>query len=84
MVSRFRQEVKLARRVTHRNVARTFDIGEHEGERFLTMELVDGEPLDGMIARLGGLGQKRPPSGSPNKSAQAWPRPTQRASFTAI
>lgn len=58
MVSRFRQEVKLARRVTHRNVARTFDIGEHEGERFLTMELVDGEPLDGMIARLGGLGQK--------------------------
>src|SRR4051794_39953458 len=30
-LARFRQEVKLARRVTHRNVARTFDIGEHAG-----------------------------------------------------
>src|SRR2546430_17345069 len=29
MLERFRREVKLARRVTHKNVARTFDIGEH-------------------------------------------------------
>src|SRR5512140_452644 len=42
MVERFRQEVKLARRVTHRNVARTFDIGEADGDTFLTMELVEG------------------------------------------
>ncbi len=41
----FRQEVRLARRVTHPNVARTFDIGEHRGHRFLTMELVDGVSL---------------------------------------
>jgi serine/threonine protein kinase len=45
MLARFRQEVKLARRVTHRNVARTFDIGEHAGAKFLTMELVEGESL---------------------------------------
>ena len=45
MLARFRQEAKLARRVTHHNVARTFDIGEHGGEKFLTMELVDGESL---------------------------------------
>jgi eukaryotic-like serine/threonine-protein kinase len=51
----FRREVKLARRVTHRNVARVFDIGEHEGERFLTMELVDGEPLSTVLARSGSL-----------------------------
>ena len=51
VVERFRREVKLARRVTHRNVARVFDIGEHEGDRFLTMELVEGEPLGGKIAR---------------------------------
>jgi serine/threonine-protein kinase len=44
-LERFRQEVKLARRVTHTNIARTFDIGEHEGEKFLTMEYVDGESL---------------------------------------
>lgn len=51
MVERFRQEVRLARRVTHRNVARTFDIGEHEGEKFLTMELIVGEPLTARLAR---------------------------------
>ena len=37
VVERFRREVKLARRVTHRNVARVFDIGEHDGEKFLTI-----------------------------------------------
>src|SRR3954469_23070800 len=45
MLERFRREVKLARRVTHRNVARTFDIGDHEGERFLTMEFIEGGRL---------------------------------------
>ncbi len=50
-LARFRQEVKLARRVTHQNVARTFDIGEHEGEKFLTMEYVDGEPLSRIVER---------------------------------
>ena len=53
IVDRFRREAKLARRVTHRNVARVFDIGEHEGEKFLTMELVDGESLAATIAREG-------------------------------
>jgi TolB-like protein len=45
MISRFRQEVKLARRVTHANVARTFDIGEHGPHKFLTMELIVGTSL---------------------------------------
>src|SRR5688572_1195710 len=44
-LERFRREVKLTRRIVHKNVARMFDIGEHKGEKFLTMELVDGEPL---------------------------------------
>lgn len=47
----FRDEVKLARRVTHRNVARTYDIGEYEGARFLTMEYVEGETLSRLLAR---------------------------------
>jgi serine/threonine-protein kinase len=55
MLARFRQEAKLARRVTHRNVARTFDIGEHAGEKFLTMEFVDGESLDSVVAKRGRL-----------------------------
>ena len=50
-VERFRREVKLARRVTHRNVARVFDIGEHNGDKFLTMELVEGEPLNELMRR---------------------------------
>jgi TolB-like protein/predicted Ser/Thr protein kinase len=45
VVTRFRREVRLARRVTHRNAARTFDLGEHRGLRFLTMEFVEGESL---------------------------------------
>ncbi len=54
-LERFRREVKLARRVTHKNVARVFDIGEHAGEKFLTMELVDGESLGQIIDRQGRL-----------------------------
>ncbi len=55
VIERFRSEVRLARRVTHPNVARVFDIGERGGERILTMELVDGEPLSALLAREGRL-----------------------------
>lgn len=44
-LSRFRKEVRLARRVSHPNVARTYDIGRHDGELFLTMEFIEGQPL---------------------------------------
>jgi serine/threonine protein kinase/tetratricopeptide (TPR) repeat protein len=59
ILERFRQEVKLARRVTHRNVARTYDIGEHEGSKFITMELIDGELLSSIVARRGALSLSR-------------------------
>ncbi|HVJ90311.1 MAG TPA: serine/threonine-protein kinase, partial [Labilithrix sp.] len=55
MLERFRREVKLARRVTHKNVARTFDIGEAGGDRFLTMEFIEGEMLASLLARKGRL-----------------------------
>src|SRR6185295_6093409 len=45
MIERFRSEVKLARKVTSPHVVRTFDLGQHAGEHFLTMELVDGRSL---------------------------------------
>ncbi|HEY8431247.1 MAG TPA: protein kinase [Sandaracinaceae bacterium] len=48
-VDRFLREVRLARRVTHPNVARTHDLGEHEGVHFLTMEYVRGKPLDRVL-----------------------------------
>ncbi len=54
-MERFRREVKLARKVTHKNVARTYDIGEHQGLRFLTMEYLPGEPLSVLLSRAGSL-----------------------------
>ncbi|MFT3766850.1 MAG: protein kinase [Minicystis sp.] len=54
-VLRFRQEVRLARKVTHPNVARVYDIGEHEGVVFLTMEIVEGETLRQRLRREGAL-----------------------------
>jgi serine/threonine-protein kinase len=50
MIERFRHEVKLARRVTHVNVARTFELGIADGQMFCTMELVEGEPLARRLA----------------------------------
>jgi len=49
-IERFHREVRLARRITHVNVARTHDIGEHEGLHYLSMELVDGVSLEPRLA----------------------------------
>ncbi|WNZ59968.1 protein kinase [Myxococcus sp. MxC21-1] len=50
-LERFRREVRLARRITHRHVARTFDLGEHSGRLYLTMEYVAGESLQTLMER---------------------------------
>jgi serine/threonine-protein kinase len=42
---RFKQELLLARRVTHPNVVRIHDLGESQGTMFLTMELIEGVDL---------------------------------------
>ena len=46
---RLRQELRLARRVTHRNVLRIHDIGEADGLRFITMPYVDGPDLGAVL-----------------------------------
>jgi serine/threonine-protein kinase len=53
--ARFRKEVRLARRVTHRNVARTYDLGDADGHHFLTMELVEGSSLGELLEKRGQL-----------------------------
>jgi serine/threonine-protein kinase len=53
---RFSNELKLARKIGHRNVCRLFDLGEAEGTRFITMEYVSGEDLKSMIRMSGMLG----------------------------
>jgi serine/threonine-protein kinase len=50
-IERFRREVRLARRIAHPCVARTHDLGTHEGQPFLTMEYVEGEDLRSLLAR---------------------------------
>jgi predicted Ser/Thr protein kinase len=55
MLARFRNEVRIARRVSHRNVCRVYDIGEAEGRTFLSMEYVDGEDLASLLKRIGRL-----------------------------
>jgi predicted Ser/Thr protein kinase len=54
-LARFHGEVRLARRVTHANVNRVYDIGEADGEVFLSMEFVDGENLASLLRRIGRL-----------------------------
>lgn len=48
-LDRFREEIRLARRITHRNVCRMHDISEERGVPFITMEYVPGEDLKSII-----------------------------------
>jgi tetratricopeptide (TPR) repeat protein len=45
MLARFKQELILARQITHRNVIRIYDLGEAAGMKFITMEFVEGDDL---------------------------------------
>ncbi|HDT14250.1 MAG TPA: serine/threonine-protein kinase [Candidatus Aminicenantes bacterium] len=54
-IERFSNELRLARRIGHRNVCKMFDIGEAAGARFITMEYVHGEDLKSMIHMSGSL-----------------------------
>jgi len=48
--SRFRNEVLIARKLTHPNIVRTYDIGrDKRGHYYISMEYVDGRTLDSMI-----------------------------------
>jgi eukaryotic-like serine/threonine-protein kinase len=55
LIERFKQEIRLARRITHRNVVRTHDLGEVDGTYFITMELVEGTSLESLIRKRGRL-----------------------------
>ena len=55
IAQRFLTEIKLARRVTHRNVCRIHDYGEAQSVRFISMQFVDGVELGQMIRSRGRL-----------------------------
>jgi len=54
-IKRFKNELKLARKISHRNVCRMFDLGEEEGSNYITMEFVPGEDLKSSLIRMGPL-----------------------------
>src|SRR5215813_8022169 len=63
-LERFKREIQLARRVTHANVCRTFDVFRHQDEKssgsaretlIVSMELLQGETLEHRIRRQGKL-----------------------------
>jgi eukaryotic-like serine/threonine-protein kinase len=55
ILQRFRQELILARQITHKNIVRIYDLGEADGVKFITMEYVDGEDLRTIMRREGKL-----------------------------
>jgi len=59
LLERFRNEVRIARRVSHPNVCRVYDVGDVDGQTFFTMEYVDGEDLASLLRRIGRLPQDK-------------------------
>ncbi|HEY7026109.1 MAG TPA: protein kinase [Gemmatimonadales bacterium] len=55
VLERFKQEIRLARKISHPNVVRTHDLGESDGTYFITMEYVEGTSLDQLLDQRGAL-----------------------------
>src|SRR5271166_2103418 len=62
ILARFKQELVLARQVTHKNIIRIYDLNEADGVKFITMEFVEGEDLRNILLREG----KLPPADAAN------------------
>ena len=54
-IERFRNELKTARNIRHKNVCGMFDLGEEKGAYFITMEYIRGEDLKNLIRKMGQL-----------------------------
>jgi len=54
-LERFKSEIKLARKIAHRNVVRTYDLGEVSGLYYISMEYVEGKSLKDLINERGRL-----------------------------
>ena len=55
LLQRFKLEIKLARKITHKNVLRTHDFGEFEGTPYISMEYLEGVTLKDLQKRKGAL-----------------------------
>jgi len=55
IIERFRNELKLARKISHPNVCRMYDLSKEKGMYFITMEYISGEDLKSTVLRVGQL-----------------------------
>jgi len=54
-IERFRNELKVARDITHKNICRMYDLNKEKSSYYITMEYIDGEDLKGLIRKVGQL-----------------------------
>ena len=54
-IERFRNELKIARKIRHKNVCAMFDLGEEKGSPYITMDFIPGQDLKGLIRQTGRL-----------------------------
>jgi serine/threonine protein kinase/tetratricopeptide (TPR) repeat protein len=67
ILARFKQELVLARQVTHRNIIRIYDLNEADGVKFITMEFIEGEDLRTILTQE----RKLPPKEAVNIMRQS-------------
>jgi tetratricopeptide (TPR) repeat protein/predicted Ser/Thr protein kinase len=49
ILERFKQELVLSQKVTHKNVVRIYDLGDADGMKFITMEYIEGSDLRSIV-----------------------------------
>ncbi|HDZ26555.1 MAG TPA: serine/threonine protein kinase, partial [Candidatus Aminicenantes bacterium] len=59
IIERFRNELKFARKITHKNVCRMYDLNEEEEILYITMEYVLGDDLKNIIRMMGQLNPRK-------------------------
>jgi len=52
-IERFRNELRTARNIRHKNICGMYDLGEERGTYYITMEYVRGEDLKSLIRKMG-------------------------------
>lgn len=57
-LNRFKQEIIIASRITHKNVSRIYDLAEADGVKFITMEFVEGRTLASLLRDKGKFAPK--------------------------
>jgi len=55
-LERFGNELRIARKIVHKNVGRMYDINEHQGTHYISMEYVSGQDLKDFIRQSGRMG----------------------------